>query len=96
MPKVYNEDQSGLVSIMPCFVLKAVVKDIGFTFDLLFCLQSNPHLASGYPHQRQMKTQFFIGRAVMLHNVRVSSQSTDKRMMVVVGNVLMDKLHGEW
>jgi hypothetical protein len=69
MPKVYNEDQPRFVSIVPSFMLKTIIKDIGFAFHLFLCLLPHPHSAPRNTHQGQMKPQLFVSWTVVLHDV---------------------------
>ena len=43
-----------------------------------------------------MEPQFFIGGAIMLHDMRILGECTDEGMMVIVRNVFFYHLHNEW
>lgn len=96
MPEVYDEDQSGLFAFMPGLVLKTIIKHIGLSLLLHPYLIAYPHPAAANSGQRQVEPQLFIGRSVVLHDMRILCECTDEGMVVIVRNVLFDHLHNEW
>jgi hypothetical protein len=95
MPEVNNKDQSCLFSIVPCLVLKTIVKYICFSFLLMAGFITHSHSTTTHPSYGKMESQLLIGGSVVLHDVGVSCKGTDEGVVIVVGNMFVNHLHDE-
>ena len=96
MPEIDDEDDPGLVAVVPGLVFEAVIEDVGFSLLLLPYLIADAHATVLDSCEGEVESQFFIGGAVVFHDVGVGGECADEGMVVVVGDVCVDHLHDEW
>lgn len=95
MPKINDQNNSGLVSFVPSLVFETIIKYISLSFLLNLGLLSNSHATIVDPCKWQMKSQFFIRGAVMFHDVGIGGDGADEGMVVVIWDIFVDHLHNE-
>lgn len=96
MPEVDNQDQSSLISIVPGLVLKTVVEDVGFSLLLKSGLFSDPHATPAHANEREVEPELFVCGSIVRGNVGAGGERADERMMVEIGDVLLEKGHSQW
>jgi len=69
MPKINDQNEPSFLTIVPCLMLKTIVKNISLSFLLLPSLIADPHSTAFDSNQRQMEPQLLVGGSIVRHDV---------------------------
>jgi hypothetical protein len=73
MPKIKDQVNSGIGSIVPSFMVEGIIKDNAFVLLELFYFISNSHPSSFNSHQWEMHSKFLSRWAIMRCNMAARS-----------------------
>ena len=96
MPNINNQINPRLISIVPSFVIKRIVKNDAFVLFEVALFVADAHGGPFRPNQWQMNSQFLAGGSIMRSDVGSWYDCREKAMMIISRYQLLQNFDRFW